>query len=1705
MKKLFLVALVVLTTWLENHAQTFGNEWIDYSNNRIYLKFPIAKNSIYRIDYNALNLALQLVNKNIANIDPRSIQVFAKGQEQYIYLEGESDGIFNTGDFIEFYGEKNDGWFDEQLYPTPNEQTNPFYSLYNDTIYYFLTWDPSGAFSNKRITQVPFNAPVSTPAPYLIYEKIKTSNANYSEGQIVASDKPVTIYTGGKGWASSVVGYNGGAGGGSFDLGHTLNNLYSQTNAPDIELSFGITSANLGANSDSAHHFALIKKVSNTSTILKDYIKPTYYFNQESYSLAATSASNNATFKIQVAKQGSLVNANADYARVSYFKVKYPKQLELSGDSSLKFYTPSSNIPYFFNVTGFCPLPVSIAYDLEGHKRIEVSNTTSNGIIKFNLDAGSERPIFVTINSKIINIGYQKISPAGDHGILPNLNLGIDSAYLFITHRSLESEVQSYSTYRSTNFNTAIIDIADLYEQYAYGINYHPLAIRNFVNEAISKWPSKPQYLFLVGKSISEDIFRKSSASTAQIKVPTIGFPSCDNMLTAGLDGRAFYVPAVPTGRIAANSAADVKLYLDKIKAQEAQQLPLSGGYTIDNKLWQKRVLHFAGGNNSDENKRFKSYLDHYAAYLTDTLMGAQRILFSKTSSNVIEQLDVDSVRRLIREGVAIMTFFGHGSGNNFDVSVDNPSEWGNEYEGKYPLVIANSCYSGNIHRLTSTPSISEEYVLTPNEGAIGFIATPYLSFEGQLDNYTTLFHKHLSSDMYGQTVGRFMQKTASQMSSDFQNSGVALEMTLHGDPALKVFPHAKPEISINDPNHGAAIRFEPSQITTDLDSFDVVITATNLGRSVTKPFQIAVSRNFESGVEREIQYQTFDKLNFSQEARFRFGIDKIKSIGKNWFDVTVDLPISSISEFNDYSNNEINRQEISISSADIFPIYPYNFAVLPNFEIELTASTGIPFLDEKTYVIQIDTIDTYDSPWKKDTTISQKGGVLRWNPRLTNFNFKDSTVFFYRVSPASDLSKWREHSFQIIHTKTGWGQDHFFQYKDNKFDFLSYDRSTRRFDFDSVSRTLFVNCLANPPLNNNEYLSNNRYTLDGQSAPMGETGVAPNGVPSLLIAVIDSTNLKPWGTYGLSNGNLINQNHQFGNTNNYNTSTSRGRRVEYWFSFQVNSASGLNNAVNLIQNEVQNGHYLLVYTSVKGLFQDTNYWKDAHYAAFEALGADSIRYIPSNNPYILLAKKGYPNTAIEVIGKNSIDPIQLNAKLNSNVQIGEITSTEIGPAISWDKVYFKSKPLEQNSFDQAYTKALLANTEVEYYSYTDNYETDISALNINSNGSINLRYQTKDTINSTPAQLLNWHVLYSPAPEAAINPNLGALLPSKNIDIGDSARFAIGFENVSNYGFKNFRVHYWLVNQTQEIVDQKWLYYDTCAPKQVIIDTVTFSTSKLSGQYTIWMEINPEDSAWHAEQYHFNNTAFSSFNVIGDTKNPLLDVTFDGIHILNGDIVSPSPEIQMVIKDENTILLMQDTSTFNVFLTYPNGMQKRISFIAGGQENMQFEPAVGQNNKAKLNWNPQNLADGKYTLHVMGRDAVGNTSGTSEYKIDFEVISRSTITSVLNYPNPFSTSTRFVFTLTGSKEPEIFTIQILTVTGKVVREITKEELGNIRIGRNISDFAWDGTDEFGDRLANGVYLYRVITKIGGESIELRSTSADQFFTKDFGKIYLFR
>ena len=80
-----------------------------------------------------------------------------------------------------------------------------------------------------------------------------------------------------------------------------------------------------------------------------------------------------------------------------------------------------------------------------------------------------------------------------------------------------------------------------------------------------------------------------------------------------------------------------------------------------------------------------------------------------------------------------------------------------------------------------------------------------------------------------------------------------------------------------------------------------------------------------------------------------------------------------------------------------------------------------------------------------------------------------------------------------------------------------------------------------------------------------------------------------------------------------------------------------------------------------------------------------------------------------------------------------------------------------------------------------------------------------------------------------------------------------------------------------------------------------------------------------------------------------------------------------------------------------------------------------------------------------------------------------------------------------------------MAVLQELVKVVDLLEMGDVTVGRNITRYAWDGTDEYGDKLGNGVYLYRVVTEMPGEALKVRTEGTDQYFNNGWGKMYLMR
>lgn len=1677
--RIIIILYALLFHWQPIKAQTFGNEWINYNQN--YYKFPVLSNGVYRIAYTTLQNAGILVS----GINPKNIQIFGRGKEVPLYIEGEGDGVFNSSDYIEFYAERNDGWFDSLAYDTPQHVGNPYYSLFNDTAYYFLTWNNSVLNERYTLENDTVNFSSFTAEPFCLAQSLHYLIDSYYPGETNAIATTDPEYTKAEGWFSDKWQIGGGR---TENL--LTKNVY--TPGPPATIRTKIIGASNAANYQNDNRVK-IELIGSNTLQLADFIFDGYSVNDITLQTALSNLGSTTTqLKYTTIATGA---PHLQYTGLAYNTIEYAHTFDFEGNYFFRFKLPInlSQLKSKLIITNLNLNGAPRFFDLTHKRRILVAQ--SNGVYTLLTPNLGNIKDCIIIGSNDISVVNQLIPVSANAQFTNYAAIGNFSDFIIISNKNLWTEASNYAAYRNSTGKTSLLaDVNELYDQFAYGIKKNPLSIRRFTDFAVQTFTVKPQHVFIIGKGMSWEQARRNATNYGICQVPTFGYPPSDVLLTAKISGTVGYEPGVPIGRIAANTNAEVAAYKNKVAQLESQS----------DALWMKNILHFAGGFDLSSQATLKYYLQQYEAIVEDTSFGGKVTTFSKTSSAPIQITASDSIRNLIETGVSIMTFFGHAAGSGFDQNIDDPStyNWG----GKYPLLVANSCYVGNIHLPPGQYiTASENYTLTPYVGTIGFLATVGANVPLPLYDYTRNFLINLTQTHYGEGIGVAMKeaiKTVQVNSYDLLKDA-CLEMTLHGDPSIDVNSHSLPDYALSV----SQVYTSPSLITSDLDSFNLKVIVSNIGKAIHDSVILEVKRMLPNGTLGG----TFSKLIkapfYKDTITFKINTDPLNGAGINNLEIFADAT-NKIIESNE-SNNKITYN-LFIRSDDINPVYPYNFAVYPKNKVVLKASTNDPFALSKTYRFQIDTTDNFTNPVQG--TVTQTGGVVNWE---VPFTLTDSTVYFWRVSRDSSSGasyKWRESSFQYIPDKSGWGQAHFFQFKNNDYRYIGYNKPLRKFEFVPNSRQLTCRTFSAPPGQqpSDANLYATEYKLDAEVQEYAGCQYTSN----IHVAVIDSLTLQSWGKYWVDNSQtppvVYNPTHAFGNLNN---GAGCRNQLEKYFIFQTGNATQMAGLKNMLNNGIPVGNYVLIYTWIRGNSQgiaDTGV-----FSAMEALGADSMRYLSNDRAYIFFAKKGYPNTAQEVISAPNLwSEISLSTTLTSNWNTGTINTEYIGPAARWDSLHWRQLPLELASNDSIKLNLIgikpngVRDTLINGLSYS---EKDISLSGI-ADAQIypylQLAVDMSDDSLQTPPQLRRWHIIYKEVPEAAVNPSKFFTFYNPSVNEGDKINFKMAVENVSYVSMDSLLIKYWFEDRNRLIHPLTYIRQDSLRANDTLLSAITVPTLGFYGANTLWMEVNPKSNNGNTydqpEQYHFNNFAQVKYNVSGDKINPLMDVTFDGVHIIDGDLVSAKPQIEIKLNDENKFIALDDTTVFALYIKTPNGTEPmRIWFGGTNPYQVKFVPASLPDNTAAITMSPDFNVDGKYELMVESKDASNNKSGDFAYRINFEVINESSITEVMNYPNPFSTSTRFVFTLTGSVIPDYFKIRIMTISGKVIREITQDQLGTIRIGRNITEYAWDGRDEFGDRLANGIYFYKVFTGIGGETIEKRETQADQYFKKGYGKMVL--
>lgn len=1710
------------------YAQNFGNEWINY--NQKYYSFPVVRSGIHKLDFSVL----QAAGIPISTLQSSNIQIFGRENEIPLHIEDGGDNVIDDGDFILFYAQRNDGWLDSTLYDNPSWLGNPKYSLYNDTIQYFFTWN--NLTTNQRVQiQTDVNVSAYSPENFVLFEKSTWYNERYNEGE-KSSDASSSFFVQGEGWGKNALNAVSSSPQ-TWDFSSTqLENIFQGTGAPNVNYTAVIVgSSNAFFGSGPGNHHTR-HTIGSSNYVLFDSIFSGYksvYVNK-SFPVSILPSVGNSNYKV------SLVNdlgVATDFQSINFWSFKYPRIPSFNNATNTTFSVNNSPISNkirlnLSNLNLTNPIAFSIGSQVNKIPLIQTGGQWQCLIPNDN--SLNEQTIVIQDLNSINNVTLlTPVNVTGqflDFSAIPNL----ESALLFVYPEKLKNKALEYASYRSSpaggSYNVILAKVEELYQQFGGGIPKHINGIRRFAHFMYENSTQKPIGLFLVGKGIREanitsttNIGPGSRTNTSAYQnnlIPSFGHPSCDQCITSNLENQDKFAPLIPTGRISVQTEEELQTYLTKVIEYEEQQNQLSV-YSTDTKDWQKHILHFSGGTSSSEQTQFKNYLSSMAETAEGTKFAGEVMAVAKDNSDPISLSELEIIKDRISDGVSLMNFFGHftTSESGFDINIDEPQNWDNQ--GKYPILLANSCYNGNIFH--NANSNSQTFVLTPDAGVIAYIGTINYGFSSSLFQYSSNFYKQFSTYNYGGTIAEHIKNVLDSIltnSSPLVTEATFCQMTLNGDPMLRVNYHQKPEIELTD----SRVSFGPNLITYATDSINISITLRNLGQSITDTFSVEITRDFPNSLVDSTYVYALNGMDYEKTLSVKIPFQPTIGIGLNKFSIRVDIPNAIDEQYDEIQNNQLIKN-FMINVDGIEPILPIDFAVVPLDSITLSASTINPLAPLATYRFEIDTIASFNSNFKRYCEKTELGGLKQVNPsewKLASSNqlqpliLVDSTVYYWRVALIEPTLKWKNRSFQHIINKSGWGQADYDQFTFNSFNGinLSPQSELRGFEPNEARITCLTKTTTQAPAH-----YDNEWTLNGVQQDYSFCNWTN---PNFQVAVIDKSTLQAWGTrYTYSNGTIANPEHGgYGNLND-NNGFCFARPMKY-FTFGQNTLDQINKFQNFVENVVPEGDYILVYTPIATRYDWWNQLDTTLYTTFQNLGSTQIVPGRPNKPMIFLTRKGDPSFVVEIFTQGNED-IFLDTVITGIESVGRETTPLIGPSAQWKSIFWNHKATEQPTADTTSLEIQLFNSSGNYLKSIDTvlFSGDSllnlgSVIPVDSFPFIKLVAKYKDTLNLTPSQLKYWQVLFDEVPEATIDGTNGYLwLPQNDtLQEGQIGKFAIDVKNISSINMDSLLVNYYIVDQNQIKHYLDYPRQDSLLVGGVLKDTISFNTKDLVGNNWFCMEVNPYIDVNltvldQPELTHLNNIIQFPFTVVEEDINPLLDVTFNGKHILNEDIISPTTEILISLKDENPYLIMDsdaDTSLFGIYVTDPDGIQKKIPFTdASGNTIMEWIPANSQNKRFKINYPTYFEKSGMYSLLVQGMDKSGNLSGDLEYKINFEVIHESMITQMMNYPNPFSTSTRFVFTLTGDEIPDDLQIQIMTISGKVVREINESELGPIQIGRNITEFAWDGKDAFGDPLANGVYLYRVKAKINGQEIKRLESGADSYFHKGLGKMYLIR
>ena len=1716
-----LVLAGLLSLGARAQSGPYGNEWI--VPGQTYYKIKVTRDGLYRLDYAYLSKL-----SGIAGVAPTQLQLWRRGREVAIHQGGNSAALDNTT-YLEFYGQRNDGRLDRDLYKVPGDQGNPFYSFYTDTATYFVTW--SAGRPGRRMAQPA--AAGGTPHAWRMQSVLTSYHDFYF-------DSPNTDYNNCLPWLERGEGFSTPR---VIDITVTndssLRALVTLPAAPLPRADVLVIGGTIPAGSPTrpaTQHATSIGITPPGGAYRQDTVLAyrNYDFVLRRIVLRRGDISSAGKVQLTGTTVRPITGPPYDFFRFGYLRVTAPQENRWFGDrASLAFQNDSllsgpatyelDDIPA--TVTGYDVqdpwnvqrIAPAAAQTLGSAGRRFVFPAATSAQTRQLLLADAARPL---VPAAAVAVHFRAINPA-------------KANFLIITHPQLmqpagaePNAARAYANYRASaaggGYDTLLVTAPQLYDQFHYG-ERSLLALRHFALWANAA-ASQTKYLLLLGKGVAPntrlyyDEYPSvenglDAANTIRMRgevgqdlVPTSTRSPSDNFLTSDWQ-HDNYAAKLPTGRVSATTPAEVLAYLNKLKEHEA----------LGPESWRKNVLHLVGGHDDGEYKEFGGYLNKYKGLIERPLFGGTVKTYTKSGGSLPAYINIAPE---LNGGLSLISYFGHGSTQVVSLNIGSISDPLNNYHnaGRYPVMMYDGCDIGAC--FMSAPVFSINWLLAPNKGAIGVFSQSDFSYAYLLDPLETQLHALLFNnpawfgrpiaEAYNEVVRR-VQHTAPYANNPSGTIGL-LATVWQGDPALRLYAPARPDFVAN------GLSLTPANPVATASSLQFTLAVSNPARITFDSVAVRLTRSYSpqnGAAARKPEVFTFVfRQAWRTDTTYTITIPNTGNVfGTNKFVAELDYrnKVAELSETN-------NTAELSYTffQGGVTPLTPTEFAIVPGPTPRLVAQSNDLAGPVRGYDFQVDSVASFDSKALQTKTL-QAAAVASWTPAaLRPAAGRDSVVWYWRVRFAAPTAQedptWQVSSFRILpqNLAGGWSQSHSGQFGRDQLAGVSVSTPGNRWAFAGQQqavrlRTAGGGAKAGAPTFGPE---------DGifTSPAQPNLNDCATTTPNLLVAVFDEHSLRrlaitlggPYPTCG------------------------QGDQTFYYFGSATDTLDNLNNSAarqaqlqSLLSN-VPDGAYVALISVNQLRYASLRPTLGSVFSTL--LGSRLIGQLRTGDPWALVAqKRAGGGRLVQETGPDrglaqaaADQTIELSTTLRAPGRAGSVTSTLIGPARQWQTLY---NTIRRETPTSSYTLTLSGIDSVGRATVLNanvgSQPVDLSGYSTTAYPYMQLQLALRDSVSRTPPQLKQWLITYQGLPEGVVRRDLVAAAVYDTVRLKNQAlnqgviSFPVKFDNVSSVAFaKRLQVRVQLISvatglpvaSTTKLLPAP---RDLGANDSVLTVPVSLSVKGIFGRVIPRVFVNPQ---LQPELYYFNNElVLLPFTIPDNSVPPTLDVAVDGRHILDGELVSPVPLITIQLKDGDRLRHVTKASNFTVFLQKGNDPAQAID-VNGPLASFSVDSTAGS--VARLVFNPGKsapLADGVYTLRVQGRNGANASASTQDFQVKFEVVNASTITNVFPYPNPVTSKARFVFTVTGQQLPRNMKIQIMTLTGRVVREIFMNELGPLHIGNNLTDYAWDGTDQYGDRLANGTYLYRVSLDEAGGSFERRATAGDKAFKNDWGKLVLLR